>query len=253
MSVYLFSRSGLRELAPYLGSNTLLAFDFDGTLVPIVQDPLKAAFSKKSKRLLERLSQNYSVALVSGRSLADLKPRSPFPLLAWVGNHGAEGFRGFAKVNREAAAIVSRWEKILRPALERYPDVWLENKKYSLTLHYRFAKNRSSRKKILVKLSSSLSPLPQLIPGKCVLNLIAPGQRNKGSAVQALLQKHKFKKAIFVGDDDTDEDVFRLLDPRIFSVRVGNSRKSMANAYLKNQGEMEVFLSLLLAAPSNPA
>jgi len=249
--LYLFSRRALAQLKPYLGNDTLLAFDFDGTLAPLVANPSLASLPRRSASLLADLSKKFPVALVSGRSRADLRPRSPFPLKAWIGNHGMEGVTGARTGAKNNVRLVKQWEKTLKLALADHPAVVIENKKYSLTLHYRASRNRARAKKLLNHLVTELTPAPQIIEGKCILNLLPQGSWNKGTALVALLESGGYRQAIFVGDDVTDEDVFRRHDPRIFSVRIGTSKNSAAQAFLRNQKEMELFLRLLLTRESN--
>lgn len=242
---YLFSRGGLACLQAYLTENTLLAFDFDGTLAPIVKRHERAALPALTARLLKKLSGRAPVALLSGRELKDLKSRVPFPLLAWVGNHGMEGVPG-GKPRARNEKIVAKWAAALGGSLPAIPGTELEHKRYSLTLHYRASKKPAQAQRALLAAAEALKPAPHILPGKKVINLLTPGHTNKGAALQALLRAHEFEKAIFVGDDDTDEDVFRLQDPRIFSARVGRKHESLAQAYLKDQGEIDVLLKWLL-------
>lgn len=235
----------MESLEEFLGDNTLLAFDFDGTLAPIVKKHDKAALPAKTARLLEKLSQRAPVALLSGRALKDLKSRVPFTLLAWVGNHGMEGVPG-GKPRLRNEKIVARWAASLAKNLPAIQGTELENKRYSLTLHYRESKRPVKARRTLLAAVDELTPAPHILPGKKVLNLLTPGHTNKGLALQALLKAYGFEKALFVGDDDTDEDVFRLEDPRIFSLRVGVKRSSLAQAYLKDQKETEALLTMLL-------
>lgn len=242
---YLFSRGGLAALQDFLTDDTLLAFDFDGTLAPIVKKRDRAALPAQTTRLLKKLSGQRPVALLSGRELADLKSRVPFPLLAWVGNHGMEGVPG-GKSRARNKKIVAKWVAALTENLPAIAGTELEDKRYSLTLHYREAKRPAKTRAALLSAAEALKPAPHILPGKKVLNLLTPGHTNKGLALQALLKAHEFEKALFVGDDDTDEDVFRLQDPRIFSLRVGIRRGSLAQAYLKDQKEVAVLLTMLL-------
>lgn len=245
MPRYLFSSRGLALLQPFLNVDTLLAFDFDGTLAPIVVDPGQAALPKTSAGLLRRLSKRFPVALISGRRLSDLRSRTPFKLVAWIGNHGMEGLQPKRASAKAVAKKVKKWEESLLKSLLDFPDLKVENKHYSLTLHYRSSRQPAARKKLLLKLAQNLTPKAEILPGKCVLNLLAPGQLNKGDAIKSLMKTQHYSRAIFVGDDDTDEDVFRLRDPRIFSIRIGPSRKSAADAYLHDQEEMVTLLRLL--------
>lgn len=242
---YLFSRGGLDCLQGYLTNDTLLAFDFDGTLAPIVKRRDRAALPARTARLLRKLAADAPVALVSGRQLKDLKSRVPFPLLAWIGNHGMEGVPG-GKPRAKNEKIVAKWAAALNTSLHSIQGAELEDKCFSLSLHYRSSKHPAKARRALLMAVEGLKPAPHVLPGKKVLNLLTPGHANKGAALQAILRAHKFEKAIFVGDDDTDEDVFRLQDPRILSVRVGPKRSSMAQAYLRDQREVEALLTLLL-------
>lgn len=243
---YLFSREGLKSIQPFLSEDTLLVFDFDGTLAPIVKHHHRAALPKTTLDLLKKLSRLAPIALLSGRSVKDLKLRSPLPALAWVGNHGMEGIPGEKIQTQKTLKAVKGWSRTLGPQLEGQPELTLENKLYSITLHYRGSKQPLKAEKKLRALASALWPRPEVRAGKCVLNLFLPGHTNKGEAVQKLLKRYRFGKAVFVGDDETDEDVFRLRDPRIFSVRVGKKKGSSAQAYLRNQKETNAFLRLLL-------
>jgi trehalose 6-phosphate phosphatase len=244
---YLFSRGGLEVLREFVTEGTLLAFDFDGTLAPIVKKRDRAALPAQTSRLLKKLSRLRPVALLSGRELSDLKSRVPFPLLAWIGNHGMEGVPG-GKPRSRNEKIVGKWAASLAESLPAIPGTELENKRYSLTLHYRESKRPAKARSSLLA-AEALKPAPHILPGKKVLNLLTPGHTNKGLALQALMKAHGFGKALFVGDDDTDEDVFRLQDPRIFSLRVGVKRSSLAQAYLRDQKEVETLLSILLQGP----
>jgi trehalose 6-phosphate phosphatase len=242
---YLFSRGGLAAIQEFLTEDTLLAFDFDGTLAPIVKKRDRAALPAQTARLLKKLSQQRSVALLSGRELSDLKSRVPFPLMAWVGNHGMEGVPG-GKPRLRNEKIVAKWAASLTENLPSIKGTELENKRYSITLHYRESKRPAQARAALLGAAEALKPVPHILPGKKVLNLLTPGHTNKGLALQSLLRAYKFDKALFVGDDDTDEDVFRLQDPRIFSLRVGVKRHSLAQAYLKDQKEVATLLNMLL-------
>lgn len=236
----------MKSIRPFLTEGTLVVFDFDGTLAPIVKRHHAATLPESTSRLLVRLAKVAPVALLSGRGLHDLKARSPIPLLAWVGNHGMEGLPGNAAVAARAKKTVNVWHQALAPELEDLPGVSLENKDYSLTVHYRESRRPELARKKIRALVAKLEPRPEVLPGKCVVNLLTAENIKKGEAVRRLLDIHGFERAIFVGDDDTDEDVFRLKDRRIFSVRVGHAPGSKAKVYIRNQKEANALLALLL-------
>lgn len=244
---HLFTPKGLRELGAFVGPRTLLVFDFDGTLAPIVRDPAAAVLSKASAKLLTELTATRPVAVLSGRARADVKIRTPFPLCAWIGNHGLEGVPGGRRETAAAARVVRGWEKELREALRALPGTFLESKRYSLTIHYRLSAQAALTRRQALQIAVGLDPAPRIVAGKCVLNLLPPGHANKGEALRRILAGGRWENALFVGDDETDEDVFRLRDPRVFSVRVGRGRRSAADWYVPTQREVARLLRLLLA------
>ena len=136
---HLFSPGGLRVLAAFVRDDPLLAFDFDGTLAPIVSHPDRARVSEPVARELERLSLVLPVAVISGRRVADVLPRLGFVPRFVVGNHGAEDPGDLPSEHwpRRLDALrerLARAERALSGA-----GVWVEDKGHSIALHYRQA------------------------------------------------------------------------------------------------------------------
>ncbi|RZA09316.1 MAG: trehalose-phosphatase, partial [Proteobacteria bacterium] len=146
----------------------------------------------------------------------------------------------------KAARAVKAWHKTIRKELGKEPGLLVEDKKYSLSIHYRETKDRAKAKAKILSVLEMLDPAPDMQPGKCVINLMIEGHAHKGMAVQQLLKTGKYPRALFVGDDITDEDVFRMQDPRIFSIRVGKRKGSLAQAYVESQSEMLRVLRMLV-------
>ena len=94
---------------------------------------------------------------------------------------------------------------------------------------------------------SRLVPTPDIVHGKRVLNLLPPDAPHKGEALQSLLGLSGCARAMYIGDDVTDEDVFRMRMPEVLSIRVGRKRKSAAEMYLKNQAEVARLVRRLVA------
>ena len=91
-----------------------------------------------------------------------------------------------------------------------------------------------------------LDDSPRIILGKFVFNVIPAGAPHKGMALLELMIETGATRALYVGDDDTDEDIFSLPDKRIVSVRVGKKKLSHAKYYLNRQSEMTILLRRLL-------
>ena len=246
---YLLSAVGKRSLDRLLESGTtLLAFDFDGTLARIVPDRDAAAMAKTVRGSLEELSAHTATAIVSGRPLEDLRPRVEGAVTFLIGNHGVQGSRGGSRMLHQAHDLCRVWIS----ELEKFEDefsaagIGVEDKIYSLTLHYRQSKSPKRARELAVQAAAKLVPAPRLVFGKAVVNVIPPGSPHKGSALVSLMQRLRCAAALYVGDDDTDEDVFALQDERILSVRIGRKSLSAARYYLRRQSEIEALLEYLL-------
>ena len=83
-----------------------------------------------------------------------------------------------------------------------------------------------------------LAPLPRLVSGKFVENLVPQDAPNKGEALSLIMQHLGCRRALFVGDDETDEDVFRLRNGHIFGIRVGMNSGSAAGNFVREQKEI---------------
>ncbi len=125
--------------------------------------------------------------------------------------------------------------------------VSIENKSYSIALHYRKSRNKKKSRVDLFNQIQTLTPPPRVILGKCVMNLVPAGAPHKGVALLELMLSLNLKCAFYIGDDDTDEDVFSLPDSRIISVRVGRKKTSQAQFYINRQAKINKVLRKLIA------
>jgi trehalose 6-phosphate phosphatase len=245
----LFTPTGLKLLESLSFTRTLFAFDFDGTLSRIVRDPAAAKLSSKTTSLLARLSELAPVALISGRSLQDLRGRVRVKPTYLVGNHGLEGLESREPALSEATLACVSWKgKLERTLLSQraWPGLEIEDKRYSLALHYRRCRSKKGAKRAILESVSSLSPSPRIILGKCVVNILPPGAPHKGMAMLELMLASGIQSGFYVGDDDTDEDVFALPESRILTVRVGQKRSSQAQYFIRDQSEINRLLAQLI-------
>ncbi|MBS1985192.1 MAG: trehalose-phosphatase [Bdellovibrionales bacterium] len=245
--ISLFTKEGLVALESLTFTRTLYAFDFDGTLAPIVNDPASAKISPSTAALLRQLSDLAPVAIISGRSVADLKRILPFRPQYLVGNHGLEGLKRSRQSLANAQATCTQWIERLRRA-PIYSGVDIEDKKLSLAIHYRRSRQRTLARQKIEKLITTLTPPPRVVPGKCVYNLIPSGAPHKGMALLDLLPKSRTRHVFYVGDDDTDEDVFSLpyVDGQLLTVRVGRKQVSQARYFLQRQSEINRLIRTLV-------
>lgn len=238
-----------RENRPLLDqlawSNVLLAFDFDGTLAPIVANRHRASMRARTARLLATVCERYPSAVISGRARADVERRLDGAKVRYlVGNHGLEPGTRLGTFERQ----MIRAQPLLETALEAVPGIDIENKRYSLAVHYRRAREKPKAREAIRRAVAGLPIAMRVIPGKLVINVVPEAAPNKGDALVALRDRIEADVALYVGDDDTDEDVFRLDQPgRLFTIRVGRSRTSAARYYLRQQREIDALLEHLIA------
>lgn len=243
----LLTKGSLVVLESLTFTKTLYAFDFDGTLSKIVDHPEDATMAKMTADLLERLIQLAPVAIVSGRSIKDLKQRLDVHPQFLIGNHGLEEDGADSRRLKNAREICSVWTKKLNG--HPWPGgIEIEDKDFSLALHYRRARNKKTARRELAECIRLLEPAPRLIQGKLVMNLLPEGAPHKGSAVLDLLKKTGLKHAFYIGDDDTDEDVFGLppTDGQVMTVRVGKKKASQAQYFIPRQTDINQVLKLLV-------
>jgi trehalose 6-phosphate phosphatase len=235
----LFSPIGRSRLDDLVKPGLLCAFDFDGTLAPLVTQPDRAHTPQNIISRLDELSNYAKVAIITGRSIEDVSNRLGFQPDYLVGNHGLEGVPGWQAQAAAYRQMCQQWMDILGQQLVNHPDfqsnIWIEDKFYSLSIHYRMARNRDEIERRLVALLPELFPSARIVAGKCVINLLPPDAPDKGSAMMALMAASGASGALYVGDDVTDEDVFRERSPELLSVRIGHDPRSSAEFFLAHR------------------
>jgi len=230
-------------LAQFAWSKVLLAFDFDGTLAPIVADRDAAEMRDSTRTLLDKVARLYPCAIISGRGRADVADRTDgIPMRHILGNHGMEPGADLGAFAREMSVV--------RPEIEHrlgtIPGVDVEDKRYSLAVHYRRSRQKREARRAIHEAVASLSLPMRTIPGKLVVNVVPRAAAHKGDAVIALREREGVDTAVYVGDDATDEDVFELDQPgRLLSIRVGASNRSSAPYYIRDQREIDSLLRRL--------
>jgi len=238
---YALSAHGLRRLREWIRNRPLLAFDIDGTLAPIVTRPWNARVPAAVQRHLAELAEWTSVAIVTGRGVADAQSMLAFRPRYLIGNHGADGVPGFEAAGAGFADTCRAWLDEVAAADEPWRElqgVTLEDKTYSIAFHYRHVRARPRVQAMLEERAAQLVPRPTLMHGKNVINLVPPGAPDKGDALRALLEHSHCSWALYVGDDASDEAVFGLRLPTVLTLRIERDRSSAADLYLRQQGEI---------------
>jgi trehalose 6-phosphate phosphatase len=245
--IHALSDTGLRALSQAASQALLYAFDFDGTLAPISSDRRSVTVSAGISQWLSALAKQAPCAIVSGRALADVAMRINGYVPYVIGNHGIESPLTPRPVLVDAERLCIDWQHQLESSLASLvpAGVELEDKRYSLTFHFRGAQNPVDASLQCLAACRRLTPAPELITGKYSINLLPPGH-GKGLATLALM-KHLGRSGLFyIGDEETDETVFTLPDAVKMGVRVGRLDGSRAGFYLHDQAEVEELLRVLV-------
>lgn len=247
---YVFSDEGRLALRALASRPILYAFDFDGTLAPISPDRDGVKILCSVSEWLKKLATRAPCAVVSGRALSDVAPRVDGVVPYLIGNHGLESPLADPATLIRAEHICQGWMKRLGTdciqPLKTY-KVEVENKRYTLTFHYRGTDEPAQARAALVLLLDQLTPTPRLIFGKASMNILPPGVDGKGPAALALMRHLRKTGLFFIGDDETDEDVFELSEGLAMGVRVGPHEKSRARYFINHQGEIEDMLRFLIS------
>jgi trehalose 6-phosphate synthase/phosphatase len=240
-------------------SRRSLLLDYDGTLVPFATEPKLAHPDKELLDLLSSLGSDTAneVVIISGRPRSDLEEwfgKLPVSLVAehgvWLRNKNSDW--------RMLKAITTEWKERVRPILQLYvdrlPGALLEEKEFSLAWHFRRADPEQAplrAKELLDDLSGFTRNIDvQVLEGNKVIEVRNTGV-NKGTAAQEWLTAREPDFILGIGDDWTDEDLFRALPPSAFSVRVGLANTA-ARYYLSNHTAVRRMLREMAATPANP-
>jgi trehalose 6-phosphate phosphatase len=243
-------------LVPQLSEIAVL-LDIDGTLLELKPTPREVFVPEGLSATLNGLREKTSgaLALVSGRSLNDIDlifAPDQFPA---VGGHGAEMRLGSSDeaVAVHAPPLDKELKRRLATIAKLSPGILLEDKGYSLALHYRLAPH--AEKAIYEAVSLIRADLPnapiEVLPGKCVCEIKHSGF-TKASGVRELMTHEPFKgrRPLFIGDDITDETVFAIMpdfDGLAFSV--GRRAQGVAG-HFDSPSDVRNFLAQLLLGQS---
>lgn len=257
----LFTPEGMAALQRLARQRTLYGFDFDGTLAPIVARPEDARASALTERKLATLGARVPVAILTGRSVADMRQRIEFTPLHLIGNHGAEGLPSplhhsladsltASDGTPDHGSVARAWLRQWPSAIAAYsddPGIFVEDKTYSISIHYRLAVDCAAAERAVAAAIATLAPMPRVIGGKRIFNLLPAGAPDKGNALATLVRFEHCDAAFYIGDDETDEAVFHGAPAHWVTVHVGEADDSAARFFIGHEAEIDRCLDLLIA------
>ena len=232
-----------------------ILLDVDGTLLDIAPSPKEVVVPADLPQTLSRVRDRLegALAVVSGRTIAEIDEFFAPLELAAVGGHGAE-IRPVAAgpvIAGRATLLDAEFKAQLKQIADRHPGVLVEDKGYSLALHYRKAPKQGLGLIHDVKHAYQAwgDASIELLTGKAVLELKFAGF-NKGTAVRQLMSYPPFagRAPIFVGDDHTDEDAFKVM-PELNGQAMSVGRKLPGiDKYFECPADVRSWLGRLAAA-----
>lgn len=236
----------------------ILFLDFDGTLAPIAPRPHLAKLTKARRELLEKLSKlpELTLAIVSGRKLDDLKQKVGLRGVYYAGNHGFEISGPKTKLVhpkvKEIKPLLKKIKIELKKQLKGIAGLIIEDKGPTLSIHYRCVK-KAQVAKVKRVFNKVIEEFPKtkikVTSGKKVFEIRPKVKWDKGEAVRWFLKKFQPAKEscpIYIGDDTTDEDAFKVLSNKGVTIRVGKDKNSLAQETLKDVEAVYKFLQTLL-------
>jgi trehalose 6-phosphate synthase/phosphatase len=231
----------------------LILLDYDGTLAPITKLPSEASPTKQLLDLLKALAEDEKneVFIISGRDANTLEKWLGHLQLNFIAEHGA-----FIKYKNEEwqpqSSVPGTWKEEIRPMLQSYvfrcAGSFLEEKNYALSWHYRnthpglgFTRSRELLNNLLQLTTNS--PV-QIIDGNKVLEVRLTGM-DKGITALKVLEKTEPDFILCMGDDTTDEDMFKALADRAYTIKIGTG-STVAKYNIPDQADVFGFLNNLV-------
>jgi trehalose-phosphatase len=237
-----------------------LFLDYDGTLTPIVSRPEQAIISQEIKDLLAKLATKYTVAVVTGRDMDDVKKLVGLDNLVYAGSHGfrISGPNGLYQEHEKTAVLLPELaiiEKELMDLQKKYKGVQIDRKRYAIGVHYRNAKDEDIED-LLADFEEVLANNPgyKKGTGKKIVEIKPDLDWHKGKAVMWILEKLGLSNdesvlPIYIGDDDTDEDAFEAFQDSGTGIGImveHTGKPTQASYTLENVDEVaELFKKLL--------
>mmetsp|Transcript_1834 Transcript_1834/g.2506 ORF Transcript_1834/g.2506 Transcript_1834/m.2506 type:complete len:324 (+) Transcript_1834:243-1214(+) len=252
------------EVQNAISNKQLIIFlDYDGTLTPIVSDPDQAIISDENREILTSVKETFTTNIVSGRAVDKVSGFLNLEGLLFAGSHGFD-IRGSSRgqdVKYEVAAeylpSLGTLRDVMKEKLSHVEGAYVEDNVYSVTIHYRNcdAQHVPEMKRILDAEKEAYENIV-ITEGKKVFELRPNFVWHKGEAVKWILESQNFTGeefcAIYIGDDKTDEDAFKVLQeyPHLDGIGIlvsEENRDSFATFSLRNPTEVGTFLSRLVS------
>ncbi|XP_022774946.1 probable trehalose-phosphate phosphatase J isoform X2 [Durio zibethinus] len=250
------------------GKQIVMFLDYDGTLSPIVEDPDRAFMSKKMRKTVRKLAKCFPTAIVSGRCRDKVYKFVKLAELYYAGSHGMDikGPEKRSKSKKDSESVLFQPASEFLPMIDEVykqlaettkstPGAKVENNKFCLSVHFRCV-DEKKWSELAQQVRSVLKKYPKLrlTQGRKVLEIRPTIKWDKGKALEFLLESLGFANCanvfpVYIGDDRTDEDAFKILRDRGqgFGILVSKFPKDTSASYsLQEPDEVMDFLRRLV-------
>ncbi|UFH51986.1 bifunctional alpha,alpha-trehalose-phosphate synthase (UDP-forming)/trehalose-phosphatase [Spirosoma sp. KNUC1025] len=225
----------------------LLLLDFDGTLAPIVNNPADARPSKSLKNTLRQLAERSDIVVISGRNRSFLEKTFVDIPVHLVAEHGAflkKPDQPWERLDLSGDDWVHSVRSTMTSFVEHFPGSFIEEKETALVWHYRMAEAEDiegQATELANQLRKTLFSIPlSVIQGHKIVEVKA-AQHSKGTVAMLIFDQKPYDFIVSIGDDTTDEDMFRQLPNWSYTIRVG-AGQSNARYRLARQQDVETIL-----------
>lgn len=261
LKVNLLKEESMKEITTAFEKATkrCILLDYDGTLAPITKIPSMAVPTNELNKLLNALTEDErnEVVVISGRDAETLDKWLGHLSISLVAEHGA-AVKLKGEKWREQATMSAEWKDKVRPIMElfvkRCAGTFIEEKKSTLAWHYRnthpdlgFSRSRELRNSLLQLTANT--PL-QIVDGNKVLEVRMIGV-DKGATALNIIKTLEPDFVLCMGDDTTDEDMFRALSGKGYTVKVGGGNTA-AQFTILSQNDVFPFLKRFAVKMSEP-
>ncbi|KAK8717311.1 hypothetical protein V6N13_044583 [Hibiscus sabdariffa] len=250
------------------GKQIVMFLDYDGTLSPIVEDPDRAFMSKKMRKTVRKLAKCFPTAIVSGRCRDKVYKFVKLAELYYAGSHGMDikGPKKRSKSNKDTESVLFQPASEFLPMIDEVykqlvdttkstPGAKVENNKFCVSVHFRCV-DEKKWSELAQQVRSVLKEYPKLrlTQGRKVLEIRPTIKWDKGKALEFLLESLGYANCtdvfpVYIGDDRTDEDAFKILRDRGqgFGILVSKFPKETSASYsLQEPDEVMDFLRRLV-------
>ena len=247
-----------QEVFKFFNRKSMAVFlDYDGTLTPIVERPELATLPYATRETLRKLAEHCTVGIISGRDRENVHQLVNIDSLFYAGSHGfdisgPQDWKIQHEMGTQFLPVLDQAEIFLNERLHSIKEALIERKKFSIAVHYRLV-NPRDLKAVRVAVDAVISQHTNLrkTEGKKVYDLQPQIEWDKGRAILWLMDSLNLPSnqvfPLYIGDDLTDEDAFRVLQEKGIGVVVEDTaRFTYATYRLNNSVEVHQFLQHLL-------